>query len=46
VLSDSSCAPSVGYQLVYEVHYGRLVVLVVALGKRDKNAFYKFAEGR
>lgn len=37
---------SIGYRLVYEVLDGRLVVLVVAVGKRDKNAVYKAAEGR
>ncbi|MBL8430381.1 MAG: type II toxin-antitoxin system RelE/ParE family toxin [Dechloromonas sp.] len=37
---------TIGYRLVYEVQDGRLVVLVVAIGKRDKNAVYKAAEGR
>lgn len=37
---------SVGYRLVYEVHDGRLVVVVVAVGKRDRNAVYKAAESR
>ena len=37
---------SVGYRLVYEVQNGRLVVLVVAVGKRDQNAVYKVAEKR
>ncbi len=37
---------SVGYRLVYEVLDGRLIVLVVAVGKRDKNAAYKAAESR
>lgn len=37
---------SIGYRLVYEVQDKRLVVLVVAVGKRDKNAVYKAAEGR
>lgn len=37
---------SIGYRLVYEVENGRLVVVVVAVGKRDKNAVYKAAEGR
>ena len=37
---------SVGYRLVYEVHDDRLVVLIVALGRRDKNAVYKAAAGR
>lgn len=37
---------SIGYRLVYEVQEGRLVVLVVAIGKRDKNAVYRSAETR
>jgi len=37
---------SIGYRLVYEVKDNRLVVLVVAIGKRDKNAVYKAAEVR
>lgn len=37
---------SIGYRLVYEVQDGRLVVLVVAIGKRDKNAVYRAAESR
>lgn len=37
---------SIGYRLVYEVQDGRLVVLVVAVGKRDRNAVYKAAAGR
>lgn len=37
---------SIGYRLVYEVQDGRLVVLVVAVGKRDKNAVYRTAESR
>lgn len=37
---------SIGYRLVYEVQDKRLVALVVAVGKRDKNAVYKAAEGR
>lgn len=36
----------IGSRLVYEVHEKRLVVLVVAVGKRDKNAVYKAAERR
>jgi mRNA interferase RelE/StbE len=30
----------VGYRLVYEVHDASVVVLVVAVGKRDKNDVY------
>lgn len=37
---------SIGYRLVYEVQDGHLVVLVVAVGKRDKNAVYRTAETR
>lgn len=37
---------SIGYRLVYEVQDNLLIVLVVAIGKRDKNAVYKAAEGR
>lgn len=37
---------SIGYRLVYEVQDQRLIVLVVAIGKRDKNAVYKAAAQR
>jgi mRNA interferase RelE/StbE len=37
---------SIGYRLVYEVQDEHLIVLVVAVGKRDKNAVYKAAENR
>lgn len=37
---------SVGYRLVYEVRDSTLVVLVIAAGKRDKNAVYRVAETR
>lgn len=37
---------SIGYRLVYEVHDTQLVVLVVAIGKRDRNAVHKAAEKR
>ena len=37
---------ALGYRLVYEVQNQRLIVLVVAVGKRDKNAVYKAAEQR
>ncbi len=36
----------IGYRLVYEVHNKKLVVLVVAVGKRDKNAVYLAATKR
>ena len=32
---------TVGYRLVYEVQDLRLVVLVVAVGRRDRNAVYQ-----
>lgn len=35
-----------GYRLVYEVRDSVLVVLVVAVGRRDRNAVYKAAERR
>ena len=37
---------SAGYRLVYEVRDGELVVLVVAIGKRERNAAYKTAARR
>lgn len=37
---------AIGYRLVYEVHDSRLVVLVVAVGRRDRNAVYKTANKR
>ena len=37
---------SVGYRLVYEVRDRQLIVVVVAVGKREGNAVYKVAEGR
>jgi len=37
---------SVGYRLVYEVRDSQLIVVVVAVGKRERNAVYKAAEGR
>jgi len=35
-----------GYRLVYEVEDGRLVVTVVAVGKRDRGAVYNRAQKR
>ncbi|GAC1331923.1 MAG: type II toxin-antitoxin system RelE/ParE family toxin [Collimonas sp.] len=35
-----------GYRLVYEVRDKELIVLVVAVGKRERNAVYKTAEKR
>lgn len=35
-----------GYRLVYRVHDDRIVVQVVAVGRRDRNLVYKIAAGR
>lgn len=37
---------TVGYRLVYEVRDGVLIVLVVAVGRRDRNAVYDAAAQR
>jgi mRNA interferase RelE/StbE len=37
---------SVGYRLVYEVRDKELVVVVVAIGKRERNAVYQAAAKR
>ena len=37
---------SVGYRLVYEVRDRRLIVVLVAVGKRERNAVYKTAAKR
>ncbi len=37
---------SVGYRLVYEVRDREVLVVVIAVGKRDRGAVYKIAEGR
>ena len=37
---------SVGYRLVYEVRDSELIVIVVAVGKRERNAVYKVAAKR
>ena len=37
---------SIGYRLVYQVRDEELVVSVVAVGKREKNALYKAASKR
>lgn len=37
---------SVGYRLVYEVRDAELVVSVVAVGKRERNAVYRDAAKR
>lgn len=35
-----------GFRLVYEVRNSELVIVVIAVGKRDKNEVYKIAEKR
>ena len=35
-----------GYRLVYRVYDDRVVVQVIAVGKRERNAVYKTAAGR
>ena len=35
-----------GYRLVYEVRDQQLIVMVVAVGKRERNEVYKMAERR
>lgn len=37
---------SVGYRLVYEIRDSELIVVVVAIGKRERNAVYKAAAKR
>ncbi len=37
---------SAGYRLVYRVEHDRLVVIVVTVGRRDRNLVYKIAAGR
>lgn len=37
---------SVGYRLVYEVRDQEVLVLVIAVGKRDRNAVYRAAAAR
>ena len=37
---------STGFRLVYEVRDGQLIVIVVAAGKRERNAVYKAAAKR
>jgi mRNA interferase RelE/StbE len=37
---------SIGYRLVYEVRDAVLVVIVVAVGKRERNAVYRAAVNR
>ncbi len=37
---------SIGYRLVYEVRDAEVMVLVIAVGRRDRNAVYKAADQR
>lgn len=37
---------AIGYRLVYEVRDEKLIVVVVAVGKRNRNAVYKAAAKR
>ncbi|MBV8049154.1 MAG: type II toxin-antitoxin system RelE/ParE family toxin [Paludibacterium sp.] len=37
---------TVGYRLVYQVQDEKIVVLVLSVGKRERNAAYKAALGR
>ena len=37
---------SAGFRLVYEVRDAELIVIVIAVGKRDRNAVYKAAAKR
>lgn len=37
---------AVGYRLVYEVREAELIVSVIAVGKRDRNAVYRHADQR
>ncbi|MFQ0813934.1 addiction module toxin RelE [Brucella anthropi] len=37
---------SVGYRLVYEVRDEQLIIIVIAVGKRDRGAVYKEATKR
>jgi len=37
---------SIGYRLVYEVRDTELIIVVIAIGKRERNTVYKSAEKR
>jgi mRNA interferase RelE/StbE len=37
---------NIGYRLVYEVRDAEVIVVVVAVGRRDRNAVYRAAEQR
>jgi mRNA interferase RelE/StbE len=36
----------VGYRLVYQINDNKMILLVVAVGERNKNKVYESAEGR
>lgn len=35
-----------GYRLVYQVHDGEVIILVLAVGKRDRSEVYQIAKAR
>ena len=35
-----------GYRLVYQVHDRQIKIIVIAVGKRDRNKIYKIAKNR
>lgn len=37
---------SAGFRLIYEIHQQEVLILVVAVGKRERNAVYKAAAKR
>lgn len=37
---------AIGYRLVYEVRDNELIVVVIAVGKRERNAVYRAADQR
>lgn len=37
---------NVGYRLVYEVRDNELIIVVVAVGKRERNTAYRLADNR
>ncbi|MGN6207445.1 type II toxin-antitoxin system RelE family toxin [Asticcacaulis sp.] len=37
---------SIGYRLVYEVRDSEILILVIAVGRRDRSAVYKAADQR
>ena len=37
---------SVGYRLIYEVRDQQLLIVVISVGKRDRNAVYRAADER